>query len=494
MNFKFIARSLVILFIVLTSCTSTTEKPKEFNNLDDIRHARIGVVLGTTQDAFVTNEMQEVEIIRVETETDLFLALQQRKCDVVMLDYTIFSYAKRQHPELVEIPSNFPSDYYGVGFNKKDTELYAQFNAFLKEIRSNGLYQEIYERWIMNATESKMPQIKTYTEGKPLRVAVNATLYPFAFMKDQELTGFDIELIRRFAQKLQRPIEFQSISFGSLIASLQSGKSDLISSAMSITEERQKMVLFSDPYFETRIVAVTIPNGSSKSIENKGFWQSLKHSFTSNILAEKRYLLILKGLKTTVVISIFSILLGTLLGGLICFMRMSNNLWIRSIASAYISLMRGMPVLVLLMLMFYVFLAKLPLNGVQVAIITFALNFSAYVSEMFRSAIQGVDRGQTEAGIALGFSPPQTFYHIVMPQAVKSVLPVYKGEMISLIKMTSVVGYIAVEDLTKVSDLIRSRTFDAFFPLVMVAILYFIIAWIFGKGLDLLNSKHQSKL
>ena len=102
------------------------------------------------------------------------------------------------------------------------------------------------------------------------------------------------------------------------------------------------------------------------------------------------------------------------------------------------------------------------------------MNFAAYVSEIFRTGIEGVDSGQSEAGIAMGFSRVQTFLHVVLPQTARRILPVYKGEFISLVKMTSIVGYIAVQDLTKASDIIRSRTFDAFFPLIMVAILYFV--------------------
>jgi polar amino acid transport system substrate-binding protein len=260
---------------------------------------------------------------------------------------------------------------------------------------------------------------------------------------------------------------------------------------MSITEERSKNIAFSDPYFETRIVVATVDNTVSlaEQTSDEGFFEGVKNSFVSNIILENRYMIIIEGLKTTVTISFFSILLGTLLGALICWMKMSRKKWLSGFADIYISVMRGTPVLVLLMLMFYVFLAKVNINGVYVAVITFALNFAAYVSEMFRTAIQSVDRGQTEAGIALGFSPVQTFVNIIMPQAVQKVLPVYKGEVISLIKTTSIVGYIAVEDLTKVSDIIRSRTFDAFFPLLMVAIMYFILSWIFGKALDLLINK-----
>jgi polar amino acid transport system substrate-binding protein len=141
------------------------------------------------------------------------------------------------------------------------------------------------------------------------------------------------------------------------------------------------------------------------------------------------------------------------------------------------------------MLIFYVVFASVNLNPIIAAVIAFAMHFAAYVSEMFRTGIQSIDRGQTEAGISLGFSPTQTFGHIVLPQMVNRILPVFKGEFIALVKMTSVVGYVAVHDLTKASDIIRSRTFDAFFPLIMVAVLYFLIASALLRGLGYLERR-----
>lgn len=226
------------------------------------------------------------------------------------------------------------------------------------------------------------------------------------------------------------------------------------------------------------------------------FLSGVADSFRSNIIEQKRYLLILEGLKTTVVISVLATIAGTVLGGLICFMRMSRKKIFQIPARIYISVLRGTPVLVLLMIIFYVVFASVDIDPVFVAVIAFGLNFAAYVSEMYRSGIQSVDPGQTEAGIAMGFTRIQTFSYIVFPQAVRRILPVYKGEMISLVKMTSVVGYIAVQDLTKASDIIRSRTFDAFFPLIMVAVLYFLISWMlmFSLGYveSAINPKHKT--
>ena len=220
---------------------------------------------------------------------------------------------------------------------------------------------------------------------------------------------------------------------------------------------------------------------------------SMTESFTNNLIAEDRYRMILDGLQVTLVITFCAAVLGTLLGGLVCWMRMSRRRWLQQVAKVYIELMRGTPVLVLLMLMYYVVMAPLDATGIVVAIVTFAMNTAAYISEMLRTTIQGIDRGQTEAGLALGFTPRQTFFKIVLPQVIKAVMPVYQGEIISLLKGTSIVGYIAVADMTRASDLIRSRTFDAFFPLIVTAIIYFLMAWLIGLLLQSLVQRQRVK-
>lgn len=222
-------------------------------------------------------------------------------------------------------------------------------------------------------------------------------------------------------------------------------------------------------------------------------WHKIAQSFYTNFIQDNRYTLILDGLKTTLVITVFAVLIGTLLGGLICWMRMSRRKTLQGIAKVYIDIMRGTPVLVMLMIMYYIVLAPVNASGVLVAIITFAMNTAAYVCEMLRTSILGVDRGQTEAGLSLGFSKYQTFFGIVLPQAVKSMMPVYQGEVISLLKSTSIVGYVAVIDMTKASDIIRARTFDAFFPLITIAVVYFLIAWLIGVLLGALSKPRRGR-
>ena len=186
-------------------------------------------------------------------------------------------------------------------------------------------------------------------------------------------------------------------------------------------------------------------------------------------------------------------LLGTLLGGVFCAARMSENALLRTGTNTVTFLLKGTPVVVLLMIAYYVIFASVEIEPITVAVIAFGANFGACVSEMFHSAVRSVGKGQVEAGIAMGFSPFRTFLYISFPQAIRYVLPLYKDGFNSMVRMTSVVGYIAVQDLTKAGDIIRSRTFDAFFPLILVAILYFVLTYILTLFLELISRKFDYK-
>ena len=381
----------------------------------------------------------------------------------------------------------------GFGFNKKNIELHSQFNAFFKTIKDNGVYEDMIDRWTKKGI-TDMPKIDTPNKNGILVAGhVSDGGLPFVTLRNNENVGLNIELAKRFAAYLGKDIRFDDMEFGGLIPALTTGKIDFIAVTLMFTEERKQKINFGEPYYEIGMSAFALKkNIASYSHENQTtngptFFTSILNSFQSNIIQEKRYLLILDGLKTTIIISILATIFGTLLGGIICFLRMSKNKLLNIPAKIYISILRGTPVLVILMIIFYVVFASVNINPIIVATIAFGMNCGAYAAEIFRSGIEGIEKGQMEAGIAMGFNKIKTFIYIILPQTVRRILPIYKGEIITLVKMTSIVGYIAVQDLTKASDIIRSRTFDAFFPLIMIAILYFLISLILIHILDYLE-------
>ena len=486
--------------------------------LEDIKDKRIGVLLGSIHDAYATKNFPAAKILQYQNFSDLVIAVNTDKIDAAFFSQNFLPEVIAANPQVGILVDSLWSVKLGAGFNKENSKLREQFNTFLREIKSNGIYADMVTRWIKNRA-TDMPEIKTGTTNGEIKVGTVSDLgIPFAFIKDGKLMGFDVELSSRFAAYLGKKLVSTDMPFGSLLAAVSTNKIDLINSSLAITEERKKQIDFSDSYYYSNVsIIANKKNLVSKSsgkmkteviaakknlTGNKeepvypvkiSFIKSLANSFYNNIILEHRYLMILDGLKVTVLISILSALFGTLIGALICFMRMSKRKILSVTARLYISLIRGTPVLVLLMIIFYVIFASVNINPTLVAVVAFGLNFGAYVSEMFRSSIQSIDKGQHEAGIASGFSEVQTFIYITMPQAIRQVLPVYKGEFISLLKMTSVVGYIAVQDLTKASDIIRSRTFDAFFPLIMAAVLYIIIAGLLTLSLSYVETKVDPK-
>jgi polar amino acid transport system substrate-binding protein len=459
--------------------------------LDDIKDKKVGIFTGTVHDAFMQKKFPEAVVSRFENTADMIMSLKSGKVDAAMFDKITANLVLKRNPDLGLLTDEVLDMPLGVGFKKENIALLNEFNGFLNEIRSDGTYAKMHKRWFEEDAElAVMPEFPDNPDGKPLVVGVSVEDLPYVALMNGKFVGFDIEMIRTFADRRNYNLELVNIEFPALVAALSSGKVDMITDGIAISEERSKQINFSDEYavFRTSVISLrtnlTKYKDEKQTIVTKSFLTKLSESFHNNILREKRYLMILRGLLLTIVISILAATTGTLLGGLICFMRMSRNKLMNKVASYYISLVRGTPVLVLLMIIYYVVFASVNINAVLVAIIAFGINFAAYVSEMFRSGIESIDKGQKEAGIASGFTKIQTFRYIIMPQALRQVLPVYKGEFVSLVKMTSIVGYIAVEDLTKASDIIRSRTFDAFFPLIMAAVIYILISWLLTLILD----------
>lgn len=198
-------------------------------------------------------------------------------------------------------------------------------------------------------------------------------------------------------------------------------------------------------------------------------------SFYDTMIAGDRYVLILQGLGITLLIAFCAIIIGTVLGCIMALMKISDNKLLKGIATLYTTVLRGLPLATQLMIFYFVVFAPLHLPKLLVAILAYGLNSGAYCTEIFRAGIQGVDIGQTEAGRSLGLNRKQTLFKIILPQAVKAVLPTYTSEFIVLIKETSVASFIAVMDMTKAGDMIRNATYNAWIPLLTCAVIYLIL-------------------
>ncbi len=230
---------------------------------------------------------------------------------------------------------------------------------------------------------------------------------------------------------------------------------------------------------------------------------NLKDQFYVNFIAEDRYMYLLKGLWMTLKITFFAVILGIALGVVAAIIRSTHDKTVADmrpgfgrfilkllnlIVKLYLTVIRGTPVVVQLMITYYIIFAS-STNQVLVAVLAFGINSGAYVAEIIRSGIMSIDNGQFEAGRSLGFNYIQTMTYIIIPQALKNVLPALANEFIVLVKETSVSGYVGIMDLTRGGDVIRSRTFVAFMPLLAVAGIYLIIVVFFSKMVSILERR-----
>ena len=214
-------------------------------------------------------------------------------------------------------------------------------------------------------------------------------------------------------------------------------------------------------------------------------WEKLRDDFYQNFIVDNRWKYIADGLQNTLKITFFAVLIGILLGFLVAVVRSTYENTgklkiLNAVCGIYLTVIRGTPVVVQLMIMYFVIFAVSDPGLVFTAVMAFGINSGAYVAEIFRSGISSIEKGQFEAGRSLGFNYAQTMWFIIMPQAFKNVIPTLANEFIVLLKETSVAGYIGLQDLTKGGDIIKSRTYSAFMPLMAVALIYLAMVMVFS--------------
>ncbi len=223
-------------------------------------------------------------------------------------------------------------------------------------------------------------------------------------------------------------------------------------------------------------------------------WDQFVSDLYLNFVKDDRWHYLTRGLRTTLIVTLFAALLGVILGFLVAIIRNAHEntgklRFLNGLCNLYLTVIRGTPAVVQLMIIYFVIFGSVRIDKTITAIIAFGINSGAYQAEIFRSGISSIPRGQFEAGRSLGFSYRQTMVHIIMPQALRVVVPTLCNEYITRLKETSVAGYIALEDLTKGGDIIRSRTYSAFMPLIAVALIYLILVLVLTRLVSLLERR-----
>lgn len=468
----------------------------EFNTIEDLDGKNIGVQTAVLYEELIMDRVPHSTFQYYTMPNDMILALQSGKVDAYLIEEVSYGVQKKNHPDLAVLDevAGYINATCIIGNNEKQDRLLSELNAFIAESHENGMLAELYDYWIADFDPvNDTCDIGGFTgENGTITVAVEGGYEPFSFISNGNISGFDVDFICRFARAYGYTPEFFEVPFEAIAPGVESGKYD-IGMNIVVSEERNETGTLSDVYYSTPIRLVV--QGDDES--GLGFFEKLGESFEKTFIRESRWVLFVQGAGVTVLITIASILAGTILGFCIYMLCRKGNVLANKATNFFLWLIHGMPTVLLLMILYYIVFGSSRLSGMWVSVVGFSLMFACSMIDMLRVGCNAIGRGQFEASRALGYSERQSFFKIILPQAAQHFLPIYRNDVVTLIKETSVVGYIAVLDLTKISDLVRSRTYEAFFPLIVTAIMYFVISAILTKIVtlveDSINPKRRKK-
>ena len=449
------------------------ESAAEYSEYSDLSGKRVSMLTGAPFEELVRSKVPDVgEFSYFNNAPDTILALKSGKTDAFLTNNAVGALAVNRNPELALFPQDLDTSAFGIAFAKGDPARdmwQAAYDAISEETKN-----ALWEKWTGSDDSVKLlPEQDWPGSNGTVQAAVCDSLEPMSYMGNGgQLIGFDIEMILLMAKELDVHVEFTGMEFSAIMSSVQAGKALLGAGSIIATDERKQSVDFVEYYpaaFVLVVRAFRIETGGS-------FLSAIADSFQKTFIRENRWKLFLKGIGTTMLITVLSVLFGTILGFAAFMLCRNGNPAANFITRFFVWLVQGMPAVVLLMILYYIIFGRVNISGAAVSVVGFTLVFGSAVFGMLRAGVGAIDKGQLEAAYALGYTNRKAFFRIILPQALPHFMPAYKGEITALIKATAVVGYVAVQDLTKMGDVVRSRTYEAFFPLIAVAIIYFILA------------------
>lgn len=481
----FLMALMCMAFLTMYVKADAQAKSKTIKTVDDLKGAKIGVQLGTTGDIYSSDyegDKEGTTVERYNKMADAVQALKQNKIDCVIIDEQPALTVAKDNSDLKILEEEFVSEEYAICIAKGNDELTDKINSALEELKSDGTIKSIISNYIGEEKGKhpyKTPEGTKYS-GKTLVAATNATFPPYEYYENEKVTGIDIDIITAIGDRLGMKVEIADMEFDAIINSVSSGKADVGIAGLTVTKDRLKSINFSNSYAKSKQVIIVKAGKEGNKI-------GIVEKFKKNFIKDNRWKYITKGLKNTLIIAIFSAILGIILGFLVAFVRVTHDRTgkiklLNRVCKLYLTVVRGTPMMIQLLIMYYVIFKSVNVDKVLVAVLAFAVNSGAYVAEILRSGIMSVDNGQFEAGRSLGLTYKVTMMSIILPQAVKNVLPALCNEFITLLKETSICGYIGLNDLTRGGDIIRSNTFDAFMPLILVAIIYLFFVQLLTMG------------
>lgn len=464
----------------------------EYATWSDLAGKRIGLLAGAPFESKVREKCPNVgEILYYSTMSDTIAALRGKKIDALVNNEAVGTLASNRYGDITLFPEPLGEFNMGIAF-AKGSDLASKFGNITDRLRSDGTADKLWDKWTSNDDSKKtLPEQDWAGNNGTLTVASCESLEPVSYLGNEQMAGYDIDTLLICAKELDYHLNFEPMEFSDVLSYMQSGKADLGNGSILISDERKQAMDFAVTHENNLVLVVRATESAAATSDGSGssWLDGIASSFQKTFVKDNRWMYIVNGLCVTAIITLCSGILGTALGFASILLRRRNNPVLNAIINGYEGLMNRLPIVVVLLVLYYVIFGSSDISGTVVSIIAFTMAFGATAGSIMWNAVQAVDVGQDEASLALGFTERQTFFGVVLPQAAHRFMPLLSGQFVNLTKQTSVVGYIAVMDLTRAADVIRSLTMEAFFPLFCVSVIYFTLCCLIAAAMGFVIRK-----
>lgn len=452
--------------------------------LNQLAGKRIGVLPFTYAASQLDEKLPEAIPFYTNQERDLFYLLGTEKIDAFIMGEPRSREFLPNYPQFIRIPDFVTRTDYAFFFPVGRRDLSEAFSRQIRAMKKNGILKGLQNKWMSPSnTSAELPQPdQDATPNGVLRMGVLIDREPFAYIRGEKIVGYELETAQRAAAAMGFLVEFVRLGSDEFEQAITEGRVDFGASEITQKTSSSGKLVSSEPHYNGGIIVVVPDKTKSRPVhmdlipQIKFFLKEQGISLYRSLWKDNHMRQILGGFKTTLVITATAVFFGTILGIPLCMLRQSKRKCWSVPAGIVCTLLYNIPILILLMGMYYVVLRRFGFEPLTAAIVIFVLRFMAATCRLYMLALQYIGGVQLDAARALCLRRATFFRRIIIPQAAAFLAKPFREEIIRLVELTTVVGYISVWDLTKVIDWIRGRTYESFFPIMFATLLYFLLS------------------
>ena len=469
--------------------------------LSQLTGKRVGALVFSLAAAELDKKLPQATPYYANEEKDLFYLLKTGGIDAFLINEAHARMQLPSYPQFTRIPEKIADIDYAFFFPAEKQELCRSFSNQIIAMTINGDLKALQDKWMSPTSGSAaLPPATKDAPGGVLRMGVLVDRDPFSFIRNGELTGYDLEVAQKIAAAENKSVEFVKLSPRHFEEALLNGAVDFVAAEISSANTSSGKLVCSAPHYNGGIVAI-VPDKTNSQKVRMGLKQWILYvlkeqsiSIYRSLWKDGRMRTILGGFKTTLLITASAVFFGTFLGIPLCMLRQSRRKRISVPADIVCMFLYNIPILILLMGMYYVVLSRFGFRPITAAIVIFVLRFTAASCRLYMTTMDHIGGVQIDAARALCIRRSTFFRRIILPQAAVCLAKPFREEIIRLVELTTVVGYISVWDLTKVVDWIRISTYESFYPVVFATMLYFLLALFLIAAISLLGRKLEATL